>query len=62
MILKYITKSSKEKIHRDGNPHPSIRVVSYKPEKFSCGEVINLYILSIVDSVVDFFKDLFRRK
>ena len=62
MILKYVTKQSKEKLHKDGDAHLSIGVASYKPEKFSHGELLNLYVLSIVDSVADFFKGIFRRK
>jgi hypothetical protein len=62
MILKYIAKQSKENIHRDGNAHLSIGVASYKPEKFSHGELLKLYIISIVDSVVDSFKSLFGSK
>jgi hypothetical protein len=58
MILKYITKQSKEKIHRDCNAHLSIGVASYKPGKFSYGELLKLYVLSLIDSVVDFFKGL----
>lgn len=62
MIFKYIIKQSREKIYRDGNAHLSIGVASYKPEKSSNGKLLNLYILSMVDSVVDFFKGLFRSK
>ena len=62
MILKYITKQSKEKLHRNSNAQLSMRVASYKPDKSSHEELLNLYILSVVDSVVDFFKGLFRRK